>query len=112
MYNRIYFDKFKNIMHLWDDKSGYSNFEYKPYAYILDQKGDKMTMTGIPVKKTTMWNSTAEELGMVFESDVQPEMRTLIDLYGDSDDIAENLVMYFDIEVRKNGRYYSRRSIQ
>jgi DNA polymerase elongation subunit (family B) len=32
-------------------------------------------------------------------------MRTLIDLYGDSDDIAENLVMYFGIEVRKNGRY-------
>lgn len=92
-------------MHLWDDKSGYSNFEYKPYAYILDQNGDKMTMTGIPVKKTTMWNSTAEELGMVFESDVQPEMRTLIDLYGDSDDISENLIMYFDIEVRKNGKY-------
>lgn len=105
MYNRIYYDRYNEIIHLWDDIKGYSKFPYEPYAYISDVKGDKLTMTGIPVKKTTMWNSTAEELGMVFESDVQPEMRTLIDLYGDSDDIAENLIMYFDIEVRKNGRY-------
>jgi DNA polymerase elongation subunit (family B) len=105
MYNRIYFDKFKNLIHLWDDVKGYSKFEYSPYAYIAADDGDKLTMTGVKVKKTTTWNSTAEDIGIVFESDVQPEMRTLIDLYGDSDDIADNLIMYFDIEVRKNERY-------
>lgn len=105
MYNRIFYDRYNEIIHLWDDIKGYSKFPYEPYAYISDVKGDKLTMSGIPVKKTTMWNSTAEDLGLIFEGDVQPEMRTLIDLYGDSDEIANNLIMYFDIEVRKNEKY-------
>ena len=105
MYNRIYYDRYNEIIHLWDDVKGYSKFDYKSYAYISDTKGDMFTMTGIPVKKTTQWNSTAEDLGLIFEGDVQPEMRTLIDLYGDSDEIANNLIMYFDIEVRKNEKY-------
>jgi len=105
MYSRIHYDRNKNLIHLWDDVNGYSNFEYQPYAYISDVNGDKKTMSGIPVKRTTRWNSTAEELGIIFEADVQPEMRTLIDLYGNSDEISKRLILYADIEVRKNEKY-------
>ena len=59
MYNRIFFERNKNLIHLWDDKEGYSKFEFQPYAYISDIKGDKITMSGVPVKKTSQWNSTA-----------------------------------------------------
>ena len=36
MYQNIYVKRTKtnSEVHLWDDKTGYSKFQYKPYAYL------------------------------------------------------------------------------
>ena len=36
MYQNIYVKRTKTSseVHLWDDKTGYSKFQYKPYAYL------------------------------------------------------------------------------
>jgi len=63
-------------------------------------------MDGKSVRKVLDWTKTSEELGMIYEGDVRPEMRTLIDLYGDSDEVSTNhCVVCVDIEVAKEGKY-------
>jgi DNA polymerase elongation subunit (family B) len=91
---------------LWDDTEGYHRFKYTKYGYVADPNGRFMTMGGERVKKITNWSKVAEMNGTVFESRVRPEVRTLIDLYGESDEISTNhCIFYFDIEVAKEGSY-------
>lgn len=105
MYNRFYYDKYKNTVHLWDDVTGYSKFEYAPYAYIIANDGKYVTMDGQKVNKVTSWSETSEQLGMIYEHDVQTDMRVLIDRYHASEEIATNRILFFDIEVRKNQKH-------
>lgn len=105
MYKRLYYDRWDEIVHLWDDKTGYEKIKYKPYAYAADPNGEFETIDGIKVTKISSWTDTAEKLGSVYEYDVPPEIRVLIDRYSDSDDISDYLMMYIDIEVRKNDGY-------
>ena len=39
MYQNIYVKRTNTYseVHLWDDKTGYSKFQYKPYAYLKSQ---------------------------------------------------------------------------
>jgi len=99
LYTSIYYEMENNRLHLWDDKHGYKSFPYKKYAYIADEDGDHHTIFGQPVKKISKWTDDMKE--NLFESDVSPEMRTLIDLYYDAadDDYPENRIVTFDIEV-------------
>ena len=99
MYTNIYYDRDKNRIHLWDDKLGYKSFPYKKYAYIKDKDGKYLTIFGEKVAKIHRWTKDMED--DMFESDVYPEMRTLIDLYYDSedDDYPENRIAVIDIEV-------------
>jgi DNA polymerase elongation subunit (family B) len=106
MFQNIYYDRFNEEIHLWDDELGYNRFPYKKYAYLVDPDGKYKTMDGKNVRKVTSWSKDAETLGMVYEGDVKPEMRTLIDLYGESDEISTNhCVFFFDIEVAKEGKW-------
>lgn len=106
MYKNITFDKFNNKIHLWDDIEGYSNFEYKPFAYIVDPNGEYVTIDGHKVKKVHQWSESAEDIGLVYEHDVSPIMKTLIEKYWETDDISQGIVvMPLDIEVAKEGAY-------
>ena len=106
MYKNIHYDKFNNTIHLWDDIEGYSKFEYQPYAYSVDPNGDQITIDGHKVKKVKQWSKSAEELNLVYEHDVNPIIRTLIDRYYDSDDISIDFTtLFLDIEVAKEGSY-------
>lgn len=106
MYKNIHYDKFNNTIHLWDDIEGYCKFEYKPYAYIIDKDGDNITIDGHKVKKVSQWSKSAEEIGLVYEHDVPATIKTLIDLYHDSDDLSTDItVLPLDIEVAKEGSY-------
>jgi len=99
MYQSIYYDKFKNIIHLWDDTNGYRNFPYNKYGYVKDSNGKFTALDGTKVEKITEWERDDENL---YETDIRPEVRTLIDMYGASDDSSTNHVaLYFDIEVAK-----------
>ena len=102
MYQNIYVKRTKTSseVHLWDDKTGYSKFQYKPYAYLKSQSGTYRSLYGDKLKKVNFWTGEDIKNGKVFESDIPIETRTLVDMYPDSDDVSEgHREVYFDIEV-------------
>lgn len=110
MYRNIYYDRNENKIHLWGDGQhndlGYSVHNFQDYAYIANPNGNFETIDGIRCEKTTTWSETSDELGMVFETNVKPETRFLIDRYTDSDKISNDTkVLFLDIEIEKGERY-------
>ena len=84
-------------MHVWDDKAGHITFRYKKYAYVKNRSGNYVSLFGDRLKKVTRWDKDQPDL---FESDVSPEIRVLVDNYTDSDESSiGHRVMIFDIEV-------------
>ena len=97
MYQNIFYDRRVNKMHIWDDKFGHQTFRYKKYAYVKNRAGTYVSLYGDKLKRINKWDKDQPEL---FESDVNPEIRVLVDNYTDSDDVSEgHRVMIFDIEV-------------
>ncbi len=97
MYQNIYYDRRINKMHVWDDKFGHQTFRYKKYAYIKNKSGTYISLYGDKLKRITKWDKDQTDL---FESDVNPEIRVLVDNYTDSDDVSGgHRTMIFDIEV-------------
>ena len=91
MYQNIYIEKPKQgkpIVHIWDDKKGYSKFQLTPYAYIKSQTGTYRSLYGDKLKKINFWTGDDLQKGNVFESDIPIETRVLVDNYTDSDDVA------------------------
>ena len=106
MYQNIYYDSKTETIHLWDDETGYSSFPYERYAYILNKNGEHKTIDGHLCTRVSKWSSEAEKLGMVYEHNVAPTTRTLIDHYTNSDDISKNAkILFLDIEVKKESKY-------
>ena len=84
-------------MHIWDDKFGHQTFRYKKYAYVKNRAGTYVSLYGDKLKRVNKWDK--EQPGM-FESDVNPEIRVLVDNYTDSDEVSEgHKILTFDIEV-------------
>lgn len=106
-YQNIVYQKESNMLHLWDDEQGYSSFPYKHYGYIVDKKGDYITMDGKRVKKTTDFEQLSKIYSPnLYESDLDPEVRTLIDLYSDSDAPSKNhRELILDIEVKSDSGF-------
>ena len=70
---------------------------YKKYAYIKDSYGTFVSLYGDKLKKLYSWKKGTTGL---YESDINPETRTLIDTYKDSSEPSEgHIVMVIDIEV-------------
>ena len=100
MYQNIYvsWSRKRPLVHLWDDQKGYAMFPYNGYAYKKDRSGTKFSLFGDRVKKITYWDK--DDTDDLFEADVHPERRTLIDMYYKSDDPSVgHKVVFFDIEV-------------
>ena len=97
MYQNIFYDRRLNTMHVWDDKFGHQTFRYKKYAYKKSPTGTYLSLYGDRLKRVTSWEKDEVDL---FESDVNPEIRVLVDNYTTSDEVSTNhRVMIFDIEV-------------
>jgi len=80
-----------------DDKFGHQTFRYKKYAYVKNRAGTFTSLYGDKLKKINTWEKDQPEL---FESDVNPEIRVLVDNYTNSDDVSVgHRTMIFDIEV-------------
>jgi DNA polymerase elongation subunit (family B) len=97
MYQNIYYERQKNLIHLWDDKSGYQTFPYRKYAYKRDAYGEYLSMYGDKLSKVGKWEK--EDAEDLFESDVPETTRVLVDIY--ENDLPSNghRVLTFDIEV-------------
>ena len=104
MYQNIYYEYKKGMVHLWDSVEGYTKFRNKRYAFVESQTGTYMTLSGKKVKRVSKWDESDEDMGVVYEKDVYPETRNLIDKYIDSDEVSEgHKLMVFDIEVSTEG---------
>ena len=51
MYQNIYYQREKNLIHLWDDQRGYSSFPYTRYAYERAERGEFASSYGDKLTK-------------------------------------------------------------
>ena len=97
MYQAVAYRKSDNSVHIWDDHKGYYSIKYKPYAYRKATYGNQVALDGERVIKVD--NFDRNEPGL-YEADINPETRTLIDLYTDSDEPSiGHRTIFIDIEV-------------
>ena len=96
MYQAVAYHKRTNIVHVWDDQKGHVEIKYKPYAYRKATYGRLVALDGNTVEK--VYNVEGQE--GLYEADLNPEMRTLIDMYTDSDEASVgHRTLFIDIEV-------------
>src|SRR6056300_332469 len=96
MYQNAYYQREKNLVHIWDDKKGYFNFPYTRYAYEKSARGEYETLYGDKVSKIYKFKKDDPDL---FESDVPETTRVLVDTYTDSDLPSEgHVILTYDIE--------------
>ena len=51
MYQNIYYQRHKNIVHIWDDKRGHLQIPFKKYAYMKHSSGKYRSIYGDKLKK-------------------------------------------------------------
>ena len=96
MYQNIYYQREKNLIHLWDDKQGYRSFPYTRYAYEPAKRGEYTSIYGD--KLTKIYKFSKDDANL-FESDVPETTRALVDLYSDSDEPSTgHVILTYDIE--------------
>ena len=66
MYQNIYYQREKNLIHLWDDQRGYSSFPYTRYAYEKVQRGEYKSIYGDSLTKVYKFKKDDPDL---FESE-------------------------------------------
>ena len=97
MYTNIYYERQKNLVHLWDSQKGYLTFPYTKYAYEKSPNGVHTSIFGDKLTKIYDFKKDDAEL---FESDVPETTRVLVDMYRDSDESTHGVTTFtFDIEV-------------
>jgi DNA polymerase elongation subunit (family B) len=105
MFQSIGYDKKNGIMHVWDDELGHQKFPFKPYAYLPDDKGKHVSLDGTRLKRV---EGNHKDNPNAYESDINEEMRTLIDLYYESDEPSKgHRDLFFDIETERDENGYS-----
>ena len=62
MYQNVYYQRQKNLIHLWDDKLGYRTFPYTRYAYEKAQNGEFVSLYGDRLKRITQWEKDQQDL--------------------------------------------------
>ncbi len=51
MYQNCYYQREKNLVHIWDDKLGYRTFPYSRYAYEKADRGEYTSLYGDKLTK-------------------------------------------------------------
>ena len=97
MYQNVYYQREKNLIHLWDDQLGYRTFPYTRYAYEKADRGEFQSIYGDRLTKVYKFKKDDTDL---FESDVAETTRVLVDTYSDSDELSKgHVILTYDIEV-------------
>jgi hypothetical protein len=103
MYQSIFINKQDWMVYLWDDQHGMTTFQYPKYAYRRQAGGKFKSLYGDELEKVFNFDENDPHL---FESDVSPEMRVLIDAYEESDEPSVgHKVVVIDIEVDSTGGF-------
>lgn len=106
IYKNIFYDRKNDEMHIWTD-DGHQIVPFERYGYIKSAEPTELkSIFGDYVKKIPV-SSLQSYKGEIFESDVKPETRVLIDNYYNRNEIPKtNKTMILDIETeidRKTG---------
>jgi DNA polymerase elongation subunit (family B) len=110
MYQAIYYERKKNLIHLWDDKEGYLTESFEKYAYAFrDSKEptEYKSIFGNYVKKyyPEKYGSNQENSSIDYESDVNPTTRYLIDNYLQDEYVSKDFnTLFYDIETETKFR--------
>jgi DNA polymerase elongation subunit (family B) len=105
-YQNACYQRTKNIVHIWDDKHGHLQIPYKKYAYKKNAHGKYTALDGSKLEKVTSWDDSDIDRNLMYESDINPVTRTLIDMYYETDDMSDgHRELFFDIEVSTEGGY-------
>jgi DNA polymerase elongation subunit (family B) len=97
LYKNIYYQREKNLIHLWDSQLGYRTFPYTRYAYEKVTNGPYQSIHGDKLTKIYKFKKDDPDL---FESDVPETTRVLVDTYTESDLPSDGITtLTFDIEV-------------
>jgi DNA polymerase elongation subunit (family B) len=100
MYQAINYHRKTNTIHVWDDTEGYHTFPFKPYGYMPDPNGDYVALNGTRLKRV---DENLKDNPKSYESDLNESVRTLIDLYFDSDTVSTgHRELFFDIESERD----------
>lgn len=103
MYQSIFVNKKDQMVFLWDDEKGLQKFPYKRYAYRRRPNGAYKSLYGDELEKVTNFDDSSPD---VFESDIAPEMRVLIDRYETNDDPSKgHRTVIIDIETSTDGGF-------
>jgi DNA polymerase elongation subunit (family B) len=96
LYQNAYYQRQKNLVHIWDDVKGYFTMPYTRYAYERATNGEYQSIYGDRLTKIYKFSKDDPDL---FESDVAETTRALVDLYSDSDEPSTgHVVLTYDIE--------------
>ena len=76
MYQNIYYERQKNLMHLWDDKNGYQTMPYRKYAYKKDPHGQHLSMNGEKLTRISKWEK--DEADDLFQSGKRMKLMTYL----------------------------------
>jgi DNA polymerase elongation subunit (family B) len=96
LYQNIYYQREKNLIHLWDSKRGYMAYPYTRYAYERAERGEFKSIYGDKLTKIYKFKGDDPNL---FESDVPETTRALVDMYSESDDVSDgHVILTYDIE--------------
>lgn len=103
-YKNIYFDRYESQIYLTTDDAGIQQFDFVPYGFVqTNQPSDIKSMFGHDLRMIVGRKNIreAEERGFsLFEADVRPEVRYLIDNFLDDDRVAKtNNIVFLDIET-------------
>ena len=105
-YQNACYQRSKNIVHIWDDKHGHLQIPYKKYAYKKVSHGKYTALDGSKVEKVSDWDESDIDRNIMYESDINPVTRTLIDMYYETDDMSDgHRELFFDIEVNTEGGF-------
>ena len=103
-YQNISYDRKSSTMHVWDDELGYQKFTFSPYGYLPDSEGQFQSLDGTRLKRV---DENLKDNSSAYESDLNEEVRTLIDLYYESDLVSKgHRDFFFDIETEKDEQGY------
>jgi DNA polymerase elongation subunit (family B) len=96
LYQNAYYQREKNLIHIWDDTRGYFSMPYTRYAYERAERGEYQSIYGDRLTKIYKFKNDDPDL---FESDVPETTRALVDLYSESDEPSNgHVILTYDIE--------------
>jgi len=105
MYTNSYYDFDSNKIYIFEESGKIIEKNYSPYCYVkTTEDSEYMTIYGDKVKKERL-NSDLKNRKDVFETDISPQLRYLIDEYYDKDKLPVNKIIKIDIETDSTGGF-------